>query len=381
MKEQQTKRVTPLLVELYDTHKLYALASNKNDESRMKLASIIMEILNLDPNDKESELIADVLVSLFKQVETEMKQVIAEKLATNDKVPLRLILHIANEPVSISEQVLLKSSVLGELDLMYLIQSNGQEHWRVLAKRADITGRLVDMLAETGDLITARNLADNNEISITEYACSLIENMAIRDQNLASSMIARHDLPVQTAKRIYTFVSNELREQISCKFPEIMQDIDTVIDEVIVDFVDEHNETVSTNNKNTSINKESKRYSAYTYAKRLHEDGKLTLSTVMSTLRKGLTESFVAQFAMYSDISVENMYQILCQENAQGLSIICKAMGISKQDFVSIYLLTGSLRNKAQNSLSSGNNLNKAIECYSKLRSENAIKIMEEFRD
>jgi hypothetical protein len=101
--------VTPLLVRLYDSHKLYGLAKDKKPLARAELMSIISDLLGMNLSPRESELIADVLIALMRQAEKDLRQALAERLSMLEKVPLRLILQISHDEIEIAAPVLRNS--------------------------------------------------------------------------------------------------------------------------------------------------------------------------------------------------------------------------------------------------------------------------------
>ena len=95
----KSSSVTPLLVRLYDSHKLYSLAKDKKPLARAELTSAVSELLEMDLSPREGELIADVLIELMRQAEKDLCQALSEKLSVVDNVPLRLILQFSNDTI------------------------------------------------------------------------------------------------------------------------------------------------------------------------------------------------------------------------------------------------------------------------------------------
>ncbi|MCK6418949.1 MAG: hypothetical protein L6Q57_08470, partial [Alphaproteobacteria bacterium] len=102
----KSSHVTPLLVKLYDSHKIYTLAHDKKPEARQELTKAVLELLDMDLNPREGELIADVLIALIRQAERDLRQALAERLCAMDNVPLRLVLHMANDEIDVARPVL-----------------------------------------------------------------------------------------------------------------------------------------------------------------------------------------------------------------------------------------------------------------------------------
>ena len=123
MLDNETSRVAPLLVQLYDSHKLYALARDPSDPARRELSGIILDLFQSDLSAREAELISDVLINLMRQIEIELRAAMAEKLARQRNIPLRVILFLAADEINVAEHVLRHSPVLNDLDLLTLPDS------------------------------------------------------------------------------------------------------------------------------------------------------------------------------------------------------------------------------------------------------------------
>lgn len=102
----RSPEIGSLLVQLHDKHKLYTLAKNCHPESRAELASIMADLLRIKLTPTESELITDVLMSLMRQAGDNLKRAVAERLSTIEGVPLRLVVHLANEKIVIARPIL-----------------------------------------------------------------------------------------------------------------------------------------------------------------------------------------------------------------------------------------------------------------------------------
>ena len=159
--------VEPLLVQLYDSHRLYQLAQEKKPEARAELSQSVVGLLGANLRINEQELVADILISLMRQAERDLRQAIAERLSIMDNVPLRLVLHMAQDEITVAESVLCTSPVLNDLDLLYIIQSKTAEYWRAIARREHINEPVIDTLADTRDVETACHLAENSKIALT----------------------------------------------------------------------------------------------------------------------------------------------------------------------------------------------------------------------
>src|SRR3989339_1435189 len=67
--DKETARVAPLLVRLYNTHRVYSLAKDKGTPARSELADIVLEMFETQLSPREAELVTDVLLGLLQQAE------------------------------------------------------------------------------------------------------------------------------------------------------------------------------------------------------------------------------------------------------------------------------------------------------------------------
>jgi uncharacterized protein (DUF2336 family) len=330
---EKSPQVAPLLVRLYDTHNLYSLAGDKDsDDARLELATIMVDLLKIKLSDTESELITDVLLALMKQAESDLKRALAENISTQDGVPLRMVLALANDEISIAEPVLRNSPVLDDMDLIYILQAKGIAHGRAIARRAGMSATLINMLIDTKDFEVAVNLSANNGIALTNHAFDVLANMAKQNEDVAAPLLHRSDLPQDIAAKIYSFVSAELKKEINARFGNQADAAGAMLDHIateICESPDRVNDGFETILARAHI---------------LQRRGELNIAGMIAALRRGQHATFLAQFATYCALPTETVRNMLRQENGKGLAIACRAYDFSKADYVGIYLLTERMR-------------------------------------
>lgn len=362
---QHTPQVAPLLVRLYDTHNLYALANDKaSSNACSELTSIMVDLLNIQLSEKESELITDVLLALMKKAEADLKIAMAERLSGMDNVPLRMVLGLANDDIKIADSILKNSPVLHDMDLMYILQAHGVEHGRSIAMRKGLSGTIIDMLANTRDFQIAFNLSCNDGISLTEKAFSIFSEMATSSEMLARPLLMREDLPQEVAGKLYEFVGEELKKSLSERFGIGANAVIDVLEEISTEIVDSHTEA-SEKMMAAIVNQ--------------HRRGELKVAGMIASLRRGQYATFLAQLSVYSSLSVEVTKNMIRQESGKGLAIACRAMEITKADFVSIYLLTEKFRTGGK-VVVNHTELSRIMTMYDEINPETARKVLKNSR-
>tara|TARA_R110001592_G_scaffold16881_19_gene71801 strand:- start:7636 stop:8790 length:1155 start_codon:yes stop_codon:yes gene_type:complete len=358
-----THRPVSIGVQLGEVDKLYYLARDKKPESRAILTHEIGAILEADVTPRESEMVADVLIELLRQAESDLRQALSEKLAVIDKVPLRLVLQLANDEINIARPVLQHSEVLGEFDLMYIIKSRTPEYWQTIAMRKNLSDQVIDVLADTQDFETALALAENTEIMLTQHAMTALSDIARESDVLAMPLLRRSEVPSDLAMALYKYVGEEIKNFISTNYDLDIGTVSSAVDKTVEDFTD------------WSVPEECMPEAhLMEAAKAAKSRDMLTVQGMLTTLRRGNLCSFVAQLSVFTDVPAEMIVRILMQKNGQGLAIISKAFGFEKQDFVSIFMLTSKFWNQGR--MIEPSEIKSAMEYYNKATQELAMEII-----
>ncbi|HOO52447.1 MAG TPA: hypothetical protein PLK94_14315, partial [Alphaproteobacteria bacterium] len=88
----------------------------------------------------------------------------------------------------------------------------------------------------------------------------------------------------------------------------------------------------------------------------------------------GQASSFVAQMSSYSGLSPNVVVSLVQQQNGQGLAVIARGCGISKQDFSNMFVLVRRVFDKTETV--SPEHALKAHEYFDKITVEIARKIL-----
>lgn len=354
----------PLPPGMRDIEKLYNLARDKRPGARADLAMIVAALLARGVTDREGEMVADILIELLRQAEKDFRMALSSQLAIADNVPLRLVLQLANDEIDIARPVLKKSKALGEMDLVYIIKSKTGAYWSVIAARHDLGNRVIDTLADTRDLDTAIALAENTGIKLTEHALAVLSDIAQGEESLAVPLLRRDDVPHDIAAMLYMYVGEQLKTFILENYDVDEKQVERAVRRVADEFA------VEINAEADPLPEEDMVLDAQKYkAKQM-----LDVNLMLGTLRRGHIRSFIAQFAVYTGLAPEVVAQMLRQTHGQGLAVACKAFGIEKSDFVSLFMLTNRIR--SMGAMVGLDEMTKAISYFERISPDVAKRIM-----
>jgi uncharacterized protein (DUF2336 family) len=359
--------VNPILAQLYLSYGISDGAMGRvEDAERAGLCNDIIQLIETSASQKDREIASEILISLLKHAEKNLKQAIAERFANIDTAPLRVILQFVHDDIDVATPVLKYSHALNDLDLMYIIQSRDSPFWQVIANRENLPENVVETLVDTKDIPTAKNLIQNETVRFSEYAAEQIVYLANKESVLVEALINRGlDKEGAFAQKIYSYASESLKLAIIQKCGRLSEDSAEKLEEIFEEFTE-------------ATPRHFMPTAAMTKAADLfQEQGKLVPSLMVNTLKRGQISSFIAQFSKYINMPVAVVVPMLQQRNGQGLSIAAKANEISRNDFLVIFNFTRKMM--GENYLSS-KDVASALAHYDRISPDVAKRLMNKTR-
>ncbi|HEY8963727.1 MAG TPA: DUF2336 domain-containing protein [Alphaproteobacteria bacterium] len=354
-----------MLVDLHDAENRYKYADDKEMSlARQRIVQVVGDIAGANLTETERNLAADILLSLIRQAEKDLRASLSERLCVMDNAPESLILFLAHDVINVAKPILQYSQILTETDLLYIIQSKGSEYWQAIAQRKLLDTAVVDALVDKKDEGTAVNLLMNESIELKVSAIEVFAELCHYSDRLAEPLLARPELPRRLAMDLFWHVSQELRSQIVDRFEIPKETLDAALQDALADFSD------------TVVNNQTTKPSALMVdlARQYKRLNKLNDAILITTLRRGQTRFFVALFAERTGLDHSTVFELMRQAGGQGMAVACRAMNISKESFLSLFLLSRSLTqtDHAVDALE----LRKAIRYYDALTEVMATRIM-----
>ena len=144
--------------------RLIALSKDSSKRGRRQLFSNISDLFLHDKerlSEQEQALIIGIMTKLLSEIETTIRQNLAEELAGLEDVPHGLITLLANDEIEVARPILFKSHLLAEPDLVEIIQNRSKEHLLAIAERDDLNAVVSDLLISHGDEDVISHLIEN----------------------------------------------------------------------------------------------------------------------------------------------------------------------------------------------------------------------------
>jgi uncharacterized protein (DUF2336 family) len=274
----------------------------------------------------ERQLAADILRRLSKDVEMSIRISLAERLAGEPDAPHEIILLLADDRIEVARPILARSPVLCDQDLERLIVSGSHAHQIAIAERPNIGETVTAALARGACELALIALLRNRSARIAPRTFSQLGEQARQVPGLLGPLTERRDLPPEIAQTMYEWVSGALKTALSARYPQLAGPLTQAISETSAALQSDE-VPVTAENAQKLVNK-------------LHASGQLRASFLIRVLNQGQMELFDCAFAKLLNMDIETLRRALYGSNPQAVALACRAAGIDRSVFTTVFRLS-----------------------------------------
>ena len=326
-----------MALEPLNAEQLIRLAREKSDQARALLFEAMGDVF-LERNTvlslQERALITDILEKLIREVSRDIRRKLAVRLAEAPGTPRELAVLLANDEIDIASPILMKSRVLEDVDLLEIVRTRSTQHLLAIAMRRDLSTAVADALVDSGEKDVVRALLENQDARISRATLGYLVEQSRTVDEFQEPLVRRRDLPPDLARRLCLWVSAAIRQAIVERF-----DIDPdTLDDTLEPIAQEEAQ------KREAPGEAEAPDAARALAQSLGESRRLTPRLLMQTLRRGEVPLFEAMLAEMSGLRPALVRKLCYEAGGQGLAVVARGVGLSREEFASVYLLTRKAR-------------------------------------
>ncbi len=359
--------------EQIDLRSLLALANDSSAESRRRLVTVIGDMFaerGSALTERERSLMSDILTKLLWQFEQAVRRDLAQRLADSEAVPRDLLVLLANDEIEVARPILLRSSVLGDAELVEIIHHRTIEHQLAIAMRRSVSARVSAALAETENVDVIRTMLENENAEISAATMAYLVEESRRVDSYQEPLLRREDLDPQLAKRMYWWVSAALRSYIVMHFDVDPSRLDDGIEETVTSLLKRRDEGASAR----SAAEDS---GAARLAEHLARRNMITPDLLVRSLRQGQVALFEGLLGQITRLSPARVRQILLDGTGRALAIACRSTGIDKQTFATLYLLRYQ---QSDRQVRDPRDLSRALKLFESISPADASQVLRQWR-
>lgn len=323
--------------DMSDMGRLAQLAMNpqagaSREEIYLAVASLY-RIQGAGLNDRERELMREILRRLTRDVEMAIRIALAQRLAEDTTAPHDLILLLVDDTIEVARPLIIKSPLLTESDVLKLIAQSGIGHQEAVAGRPHIGIPVTDALAnsdhETVLLALVRNVTA--KISNTSYETLVQKSRALT--GLQEPLIKRPDLPPQLATNMCEWVSDALKTYIKTNYSMAPKNVESALQDVQVVLQSE-----------PAGPKDPPADSALKLIEKLAASGQLKAGFLMRVLSQGQVDLFDLAFSKLVNVELNAFRTGFYEQGARVVALACRAAGIDRSVFNTVFNLSRQAR-------------------------------------
>lgn len=289
----------------------------------------------MDYSDDHVRVFDDVFQCLIEQIETSARALLADRLAPIATAPPRIMRALAlDEVIEVSGPVLSKSERLDEATLIEIARTRGQAHLKAISLRRVLSEALTDVLVTRGNEDVVQSTVSNPGACLSEGSLTDLVTRAERDDDLATCIGRRPDLPRHHYLKLVAKASSSVRRKLAAAHPELADEVSSVVHEA------------AQRVRATAMTKQTEM--ARALVKSLHEDGRLNEFQVTTFAEQGKFDETNAGLAALAGVAVETAENMMIESRTEGVMILAKVAGMSWPSVRAIIAMREKLSGGAQ---------------------------------
>jgi uncharacterized protein (DUF2336 family) len=304
---------------------LVQLAHETSSERRRELLREITDVFLDNPssyNSTESQYFGEIMGKVAYDLERQVREELARKLAAEAAAPPDLIKRLAGDEIEVARPVITESPVLQEHDLIEIAERQGQEHLIAMTERPDIGERLSDVLVDKGDDRVVEGLVRNESAKIARNTMEKVVARSETSAALQEPLVDRPDLPADLMRDMLAFVTEDIKSKI-------LEQTNMVNSEKLDELLDD----VGTKLGRQSGLRRGGKSKPEVLIQELLAKGELNEGKLVELARQRQVPELICGLAQLSELDIPTTRRAIMDRTGEGLAIVCKSCGFNQTTF------------------------------------------------
>jgi uncharacterized protein (DUF2336 family) len=323
-----------------DMGRLAQLAMNpqggaSREEIYLAVASLY-RIQGAGLNQRERDLMREILRRLTLDVEMAIRIALAQRLAEDTTAPHDLILLLVDDSIEVARPLILNSPLLSETDVLQLVAHGDVKHQEAVAARPHIGVPVTDALAKSENESVLMALVRNVTAKISDASYQALVEKSRALTGLQEPLVKRPDLPPQLATSMCEWVSDALKSFIKTNYQMAPKAVESALADAARAV------------KNAAPGpKDPPADSAQKLIEKLASSGQLKTGFLMRVLSQGQVDLFDLAFSRLLGIDLASFRGSFYSGGARAVALSCRAVGIDRAVFATVFNLSRQARGMA----------------------------------
>ena len=309
---------------------LMALAQSRAIDDRERLLMGVVSLCETNPPEGLSPVLEEIFLTLARQAEREMRQVLSSRLAEAEWAPAALVNMLALDEIEIARPVIAASPLLKDEALIRLLIEASLEHQVEVARRPRLSGRVSDVIIERGEPATLTALAGNRTADVSVEGMRRLVDHSRRVAALRLPLTRHPRMNEQLATQMYMWVGSTLRQSIGERFEVDEKKLAIAVDAAAREVLPGHTRPAGTTAEpmNTERDEMERRL-----VDKLHASGQLRAGFLVRAAREKRLSLFRHALSTLGGFTVDEVDAALRHASPEALYCACVSVGIDRAVF------------------------------------------------
>ena len=272
----------------------------------------------VDFSNEQIALFDDVFQCLMHHIENSAKALLSTRLAPVDRAPPLTIRALAfDDAIEVAAPVLSQSIRLDDETLIETARNKSQAHLMAISTRKILSGAVTDVLVLRGNDEVVHSTVNNPGAEFTERGFTRLVTRAEGDDNLATCLGLRPNIPRHLYLKLLAKASATVRARLEAANPPLADEVSNAVREA----TRMARTAPSAMTEETAI--------AHALVKSLFDDGRLDEDQVAAFAEAGKFDEANAAIAALASVSVSIAENMMVETRAEGVMILAKISGMS----------------------------------------------------
>ena len=294
-------------------------ADKAKSSDRAKAANALgRAFLQSDMNEEERQAAFMALTWLLDDPSPNVRRSLAEAIADADTAPRSLILPLASDQPEIACQIIARSPVLTDLDLVELAARGDSVTRALIASRFIVSPPVCAAIAEIGDEPEIEALLDNPGAVITRHSLRRISERLGASAEIRDRLLAREELPADARHGLAISISNALGQSDLVRH---------AIGEMRFDLIRREACEATT----IALAAQAAPSDVTPLVEHLRRDGRLTPNFLIHALCTGRVDFFASAIVSLAGIAEKRVRAIMSDGRFHAIRALYEAAGLSRE--------------------------------------------------
>ena len=314
-----------------------------------------------DFTDDEIDVVDDVFMRLVTTIEDSSRALLSIRIAGVAKAPPRVLRILAcDDAIEVASPVLTQSERLDTDTLVACATTKSQEHLLAISRRRTLPVAVTDVLVERGDPQIVLSTASNPGARFSSKGFGVLVKRSSGNDQLASCVGARPDLPPLLFDRLLATASETVRAKLEAEKKHAKADIARVVGEV--------SEQIA---ERATITRSPAFAAARVLVESLDEAKQLSIAKLEDFAKGDRFEEIVAALSIMAKIPADVVERTVNDTNAESILVLAKAVELPWETTKSIITLAAKRYRR------SVADIERAMAAFQRLRPSTAQQILD----